>query len=96
MSIFFKIENYFSSDKKKILFNYVGPFESGEDEVFHGEFELKRYKKGIKDLNEKGSCKIFGKFSSINLSKKSDLIKLIFSKEYNTLIIENLSEKILI
>lgn len=70
--------NYFRVDKDKVFFNYVEKFDSGEDDCLHGEFDLREYRRGIEKLNGNQDCELSGKDCSMKISRKMDLIDIIF------------------
>lgn len=87
--------DYFRVNKDKIFFNYVEKFESGEDDCVHGEFDLREYRNGIDRLNGNGNCELLGKDCSMKISRKMDLIDIIFFMGNKIFFIDGLQRKIL-
>lgn len=58
---------------KKVCVDYEEYFDrnTGEVDSFSAEFELRKYLKGIRELKEKGSCCIDGRYGSISIVGKN-------------------------
>ena len=86
---------YLTIKGNRLIFDYAEKFEIDEYDLFHGEFDVADYRKGMEKLNGNGDCELLGSNYSMKILNRDGLIEIIFSEGNQSIELFGLNKKTL-